>query len=221
MLDWSTLRATAPPPPRIPTGLRPLDAALGGGLVPGETVLLAGDPGAGKSTLLLQVAAHLGNAVYATAEERAFMVQGRAQRLGIENAEVRLAVGGDIARLLEDLAALKQPPAFLVIDSVQAFYDPACRSQPGTPNACRAVLARIIAYAARMNVPTVIVCQITKGNIAAGPKAMEHAVDASLHLSSFRALTDHRALRTDKNRYGPAGGTEVLQMTAAGLVTLR
>src|SRR5579863_8537157 len=117
-----SLAATSPPPPRVLTGLPPLDRALGGGFVLGEVVLVAGDPGAGKSTLLLQVAAALGTAarpsVYLTAEEAAPQVQERAARLGLAGAAVRLAATSDVTASLAALAAA--PPAFLVVDSVQA-----------------------------------------------------------------------------------------------------
>jgi predicted ATP-dependent serine protease len=215
-LAFTDLNPTAAPPPRLSSSFRNFDAVLGGGFVPGSTVLLSGDPGAGKSTLLLQVAAYIGcrgyRAAYATAEEAAEQVKLRAKRLGLALAPCQLAATSSVTALLGAVAAA--PPVFLVVDSLQTFVDPALTAPRGTPNQTRAVLAALIAHAHATGTVVVVVSHVNKASRAAGTNDLQHDVDVLLHL---HALADRRVLRANKNRYGPTDIVGTFRMTAEGV----
>lgn len=210
---FATLNPTGPPPHRLSSSFRGLDAVLGGGFVAGTTTLLSGDPGAGKSTLLLQVAAYVAcrglSSVYASAEEAEAQVQLRAARIGLAVAPVRLGVTDDITALLA-----APPPTLLVIDSLQRFRDPSHSAPAASPTQTRLVLAALIAYAHASNAAVVIVSHVNKNSRASGTNDLQHDVDVLLHLS---ALADRRVLRARKNRYGPTDVEARFRMTAEGI----
>ena len=208
--------------PRVVTGIGEVDRVLGGGLVPGSVVLLGGPPGIGKSTLLLQVGAALargsGTVLYASGEESLSQVGGRARRLGAGNArlmllaETRLESIADVAREL----ALSGELVAVVLDSVQTVYSSAQDGLPGNVSQIRAVAAALVSFAKTQNVPVILVGHVTKDGQLAGPRLLEHMVDAVL---SFEGDEDRatRLLRSSKNRFGSTMELGVFEMSGDGL----
>ena len=211
-----------PSPPRLSSGFAQFDRATGGGLPPGTTFLLAGDPGAGKSTLLLQVAARVAlaqphTAAYITGEETVEAIQALAVRLSLTAAPVRLAATADVPAVLAALTPCRPKTTFLVIDSIQRMIDPTLRQPAGSLCQMRAVLARLIAFAHDTQATIAIICHVTKQRSAAGPNELQHDVDAVFY---FEAARQYRLLRPTKNRFGPTTPETfgVFAMTTAGLI---
>jgi DNA repair protein RadA/Sms len=203
--------------PRVLTGIAGLDRVLGGGLVPGSVVLLAGEPGVGKSTLLLQAAARrpeLGPVLYVSAEESARQVALRAHRLGCTSDHVLLLAEPAVEAVVA--AARRLRPALVVVDSVQTMYAERVPAVPGSVSQVREVAARLLELAKRDGPPVVLVGHITKEGLVAGPKTLEHLVDAVLEFSGG-SNHPHRILRSTKNRFGPALELALFAMSDAGL----
>ena len=215
---------------RLGSGYGELDRVLGGGLVPGSLVLLGGDPGIGKSTLLLQSAQAMAarhSVLYVSAEESAQQVKLRWRRLAAEQGELAPAAqqeaGGaglqllaetDLELVLQELEALR--PAVAVIDSIQALHDGELGSAPGSVaqvRECAAALARI---AKRQDTALLLVGHVTKEGMLAGPKVLEHLVDAVLTFEGDR-FASHRLLRAVKNRFGATHELGVFEMRGQGL----
>ena len=189
-----------------PTGVGELDRVLGGGLVPGAVVLLAGEPGVGKSTLLLEVATRYAEsagapALIVTGEESAAQVRLRAERTGALDPGLFLAAETDLAALLAHVDAVT--PGLLVVDSVQTIASPAAEGSAGGVTQVRAVAAALSAVAKDRGIATVLVGHVTKDGSIAGPRVLEHLVDVVLQFEGDRhsAL---RMVRAVKNRFGPA-----------------
>ena len=189
-----------------PTGVGELDRVLGGGLVPGAVVLLAGEPGVGKSTLLLEVAHQYAasgdaRALIVTGEESAAQVRLRAERTGALHPQLYLAAETDLSAVLGHVDAVQ--PGLLIVDSVQTIGHPAIEGSPGGVTQVRAVAAALIAVAKERGLATVLVGHVTKDGAIAGPRLLEHLVDVVLHFEGDRhsAL---RLVRAVKNRFGPA-----------------
>lgn len=203
---------------RLRSGLEGLDRVLGGGVVAGGAVLLAGEPGIGKSTLLLQLAEALGQqgkpVLYATAEESPRQLKLRAERLGVRSSEVTVVGETDLERCLEAAEAVQ--PQVLLVDSVQALASRELASAPGSIGQVRAVADALVRWAKTHQVSLFLVGHITKEGAIAGPKTLEHLVDTVL---TFEGERDggHRILRTTKNRFGPSGELVLFAMTEAGL----
>lgn len=204
-----------------PTGVGELDRVLGGGLVDGSVVLLAGEPGIGKSTLLLRVlaglAGKLGRVLYVCAEESREQVRLRAERLGGLHPDLWLAAETDLGAVrtaIEDLA-----PRVVVVDSVQTVADPELAGAPGGVGQVREVAAQLVRLAKERGIATFLVGQVTKEGAVAGPKTLEHLVDVVL---SFEGDQHHalRLVRCTKNRFGPAHEVGCFEMTEAGLEPL-
>ncbi|MEB3168062.1 MAG: DNA repair protein RadA [Synechococcaceae cyanobacterium] len=209
---------------RLPSGYAELDRVLGGGLVPGSLVLLGGDPGIGKSTLLLQSACALAQRVpvlYVSAEESAQQVKLRWRRLrqadpaAPSDAELRLLAETDLEPVLEELEALR--PAVAIIDSIQALHDPALASAPGSVAQVRECAAALQRLAKRQHTALLLVGHVTKEGVLAGPKVLEHLVDAVLTFEGDR-FASHRLLRAAKNRFGATHELGVFEMRGGGLV---
>ncbi len=208
--------------PRIPTGVPDFDRVLGGGLVPGSAVLLGGEPGIGKSTLLLQVAArlagHVGPVLYVTAEESARQVRMRADRLGVTGAlasGVFLLPETELSRVLD--AAGAGGFGAVVVDSIQTIASVEAGGTPGSVTQVRECAGRLLAFAKTTGVPVFLIGHVTKDGTLAGPKALEHLVDAVLSFEGER-FHAHRVVRALKNRFGPVHELAVFEMTGAGLV---
>jgi DNA repair protein RadA/Sms len=203
--------------PRIATGIAGFDRVLGGGLVPGSVVLLAGEPGVGKSTLLLQAAAarpDLGPVLYVSAEESARQVALRAHRLGCVRDQVLLLAESAVETVVATAHRLR--PALLVVDSVQTMFSDRVPAVPGSVTQVREVATHLLELAKRGGPPVVLVGHVTKEGLVAGPKALEHLVDAVLEFSGGSGHP-HRVLRSTKNRFGPALELALFAMSDRGL----
>ncbi len=204
--------------PRTSTGITELDRVLGGGFVPGSTVLLAGDPGIGKSTLLLQcaagVASAIGPAIYATGEESQDQIKLRAQRLGIPQERLLVVSTGDVVWL--GALAEEAKPALLVVDSIQTAWHSGVDGSSGTIGQIRQSAAALGDIARRTGVPVILAGHVTKDGAVAGPKVLEHVVDVVLQLEGS-AGTQLRLLRGSKNRHGATDELGVFAMTETGL----
>jgi DNA repair protein RadA/Sms len=219
-LDFVALRGDSAGPPRRLTGIAELDRVCGGGLVPGSTILVGGDPGIGKSTLLLQATAALAGrgsaAAYITGEEAIDQVRLRAERLGIADRPVRLASASsvrDIIAALDEHAA----PDLVVIDSIQTMFLDTLDSAPGTVSQVRGAAQELIALAKRRGLVVVLVGHVTKEGLIAGPRVLEHMVDTVLYFEGERGH-QFRILRAVKNRFGATDEIGVFEMSDKGLV---
>ena len=213
-VDLAAARATS-------TGIDELDRVLGGGLVAGAVVLLAGEPGVGKSTLLLEVAHRFaaggGRVLYVTGEESVGQVRLRAERTGAVHGGLYLAAESDVAALLGHLDAVR--PGLLVVDSVQTMCSADADGTPGGVSQVRAVTTALVAAAKERGLPVVLVGHVTKDGSVAGPRALEHVVDVVLHFEGDRH-SPLRMVRGIKNRFGPAdevGCFELLDDGIAGV----
>jgi DNA repair protein RadA/Sms len=205
--------------PRIATGIGELDRVVGGGLVRGSALLVGGDPGIGKSTLLLQATAALASqghrTVYVSGEEAIAQVRLRAQRLGLSKSPVALAAETNVENILATLEDGERPE-FVVIDSIQTLWTDAVESAPGTVSQLRAAAQLLIRYAKKSGASVVLVGHVTKDGQIAGPRVIEHMVDAVLY---FEGEGNHqfRVLRGVKNRFGATDEIGVFEMTGGGL----
>jgi DNA repair protein RadA/Sms len=196
---------------RLSSGLAEVDRVLGGGFVPGEVVLLGGEPGVGKSTLLLEMAKRMPGVYYVAGEESPAQIKLRARRLGVKDLllvrETRLEA---LLSLLEG-----SPPEVLFVDSVQSLE---AGATPGSLVAVREATAALVRLAKETGTAVVLVGHVTKEGVVAGPKSVEHAVDATLYLETAGV---YRVLRSAKNRFGPVGELGVFRMEEAGLLEVK
>ncbi|MEM7222457.1 MAG: DNA repair protein RadA [Pseudomonadota bacterium] len=221
-IDFVDLKGESAPLKRLIAGLAEFDRVCGGGLVPGSTVLIGGDPGIGKSTLLVQVLAALGGSseadapVYISGEESIDQVRLRARRLGIEMAPVRLAAATSVRDILASLDRAEAPRA-VVIDSIQTMFVDTLESAPGTVAQVRASAQELTRLAKRRGFALLLIGHVTKEGALAGPKVLEHMVDTVLYFEGERGH-QFRILRAVKNRFGPTDEIGVFEMTDGGLV---
>jgi DNA repair protein RadA/Sms len=215
----AALSGEADDAPRIVSGIGELDRATGGGFVPGSALLIGGDPGIGKSTLLMQAAAALAlrgrRVVYVSGEEAVAQVRLRAQRLGLADAAVALAAETNVEDILATLAADKRPD-LVVIDSIQTLWSDAAESAPGTVTQVRVAAQAMIRFAKSTGAAVVLVGHVTKDGQIAGPRVVEHMVDAVLYFEGDGSQR-YRVLRTVKNRFGPTDEIGVFDMSDKGL----
>ncbi len=213
------LSGTAEPPPRLRTGIEELDRVLGGGLVAASAVLVGGDPGIGKSTLLLQAAAALARTgarvLYISGEESADQIRLRARRLGLDSAPLSLAATINVRDIVAVLEA-ERDLALVVIDSIQTMWLDSVESAPGTVTQVRAAGFELIRQAKSRGFCLVLVGHVTKDGALAGPRVLEHMVDAVLHFEGDRGH-QFRILRGVKNRFGATDEIGVFEMTDLGL----
>jgi DNA repair protein RadA/Sms len=207
-------------PPRLTTSIAELDRVTGGGLVPGAAVLVGGDPGIGKSTLLLQAAAALARggarAAYISGEEGTAQIRMRARRLGLADAAVELAAATSVRDILATLDAPDCPDA-VVVDSIQTMFVDNLESAPGTVAQVRASAQELIRLAKRRDIALLLVGHVTKDGQIAGPRVLEHMVDAVLYFEGERGH-QFRILRAVKNRFGPTDEIGVFEMSDQGLI---
>jgi DNA repair protein RadA/Sms len=205
--------------PRIVSGIGELDRVTGGGFVPGSVILIGGDPGIGKSTLLMQACAAMAmtgrRVVYVSGEESTSQVRLRAQRMGLAEAPVDLAAETNIEDIIATLGQGGRP-ALVVIDSIQTMWSSEVESAPGTVTQVRGSAQALIRYAKTSGACLILVGHVTKDGQIAGPRVVEHMVDAVL---SFEGEGAHafRILRGQKNRFGATDEIGVFEMTGAGL----
>jgi DNA repair protein RadA/Sms len=208
-----------------PTGVPELDRVLGGGLVAGAVVLLAGEPGVGKSTLLLDVAqqwaagsaSQAGPALVVSGEESVSQVRLRAERIGALHERLFLAAETDVAAVLGHVDDVK--PGLLVLDSVQTFSAPGCDGVAGGVTQVRAVAAALVGLAKERDISTVLVGHVTKDGQVAGPRVLEHLVDVVLQFEGDR-FSSLRLIRGLKNRFGAADEVGCFEMHEGGLSSL-
>lgn len=200
--------------PRLGTGIAELDRVLGGGIVPGASVLLGGEPGIGKSTLMLQTAAALASrtVLYVSGEESARQIRLRADRLGA-TAEIDLLCDGDTAAITRALD--KRSPEVIIIDSVQALHSAEAGPYPGTVNQIKYSTYEILDWVRAHDAAVFLVAHVTKEGSIAGPKVVEHMVDTVLY---FEHAEEHlRVLRSTKNRFGSTDEIGLFAMEGRGL----
>jgi DNA repair protein RadA/Sms len=204
---------------RIAVGMDEFDRVTGGGFVPGSAVLLGGEPGIGKSTLLIQVCAALAQrgerVIYISGEEAAAQVRLRAARLNLADAPVELAAATQVEDILATCATGKRA-ALIIIDSIQTMHTEIAPSAPGTVTQVRASAQALLRHAKTTGSTVILVGHVTKDGQVAGPRVLEHMVDAVL---SFEGDAAHhfRMLRASKNRFGATGEIGVFEMTGLGL----
>jgi len=202
---------------RWPTGMRELDRVLGGGLVPGEVALIGGDPGVGKSTLLLQTLLLLSErytTLYVTGEESPQQVALRAARMHLKGDKLNLLAETEIASILEQAARLQ--PQVMVVDSIQTMHLAEISSAPGSVSQVRESAAALTRFAKQNQCAIFLVGHVTKAGEVAGPRVLEHIVDAVLFLEG-EADGRFRTLRALKNRFGAVNELGVFAMTEQGM----
>jgi DNA repair protein RadA/Sms len=203
------------------SGVPELDRVLGGGLVPGAAILLAGEPGVGKSTLLLEVAAQTARlrhrVLYVTGEESAAQVRMRADRTGGIFEELYLAAETDLGAVLGHVEEVR--PTLLVIDSVQTISAGDVEGVPGGVTQVKEVSAALIRMAKLRNITLVIIGHVTKDGSIAGPRVLEHLVDVVLHFEGERT-SRLRMVRAMKNRFGPVDEVGCFDLSAEGIVAI-
>jgi len=213
---------SAAPAKARPTGVCELDRVLGGGLVPGAVVLLAGEPGVGKSTLLLDVAQQWAvgtgsSSLVVSGEESVSQVRLRAERIGALHERLYLAAESDLGAVLGHLDSVK--PGLLVLDSVQTISMPGAEGIPGGVTQVRAVTAALVATAKERGIATVLVGHVTKDGQVAGPRVLEHLVDVVLHFEGDKH-SSLRMVRGMKNRFGAADEVGCFEMHEGGISSL-
>ena len=217
-LELVDLGAETPETPRLISGIAELDRVAGGGLVPGSAILVGGDPGIGKSTLLLQLMARVASAhtkaIYISGEEAIDQVRRRAKRLGLAKAPVALASETSLNDILDGLKAEK--PDIVVIDSIQTLWSDQLAAAPGTVAQVRACAQELVRFAKKRNCTVILVGHVTKDGQIAGPRVVEHMVDAVLYFEGERSH-QFRILRAVKNRFGPTDEIGVFEMGDKGL----
>lgn len=205
--------------PRIETGISELDRVTGGGFVRGSAVLVGGDPGIGKSTVLMQAAAALSRkgqrVIYVSGEEAVAQIRLRAQRLGAAETDVLLAAETNVEDILATLSDGRRPD-LAIIDSIQTLWSDIVESAPGTVTQVRTGAQAMIRFAKQTGAAIVLVGHVTKDGQIAGPRVVEHMVDAVLYFEGDRGH-HYRILRTVKNRFGPTDEIGVFEMSDKGL----
>ena len=219
MLEPLQVENRAEPQPRMQSNISEFDRVSGGGLVPGSATLIGGDPGIGKSTLLLQLTCKVAeagfNAAYISGEESVDQVRMRAKRLGLANAAVALGTATNASDIAASMDAAEKPNV-MVIDSIQTMFVSGLDSAPGTVSQVRATAQELIRAAKNNQVALLIVGHVTKDGAIAGPRVLEHMVDAVLYFEGDRSH-HFRILRSVKNRFGATDEIGVFEMLEAGL----
>ena len=199
------------------TGLKELDRVLGGGIVKGSLVLLSGDPGIGKSTILLQICQHIGDELeilYVSGEESAHQIKLRASRLGVDTESLSIMCETDTLTVIENIRTTQ--PGLVIIDSIQTMCIEELQSSPGSITQVRESTNMLMRAAKSLNIPIFLVGHVNKDENIAGPKVLEHIVDAVLYFEGERNLS-YRILRAVKNRYGSTNEIGVFEMQDRGL----
>ena len=200
---------------RSGTGIGELDRVLGCGIVDGSVVLLAGEPGIGKSTLLMQICSKIPSKIlYVSGEESKGQLKLRGQRLEINGEDTYFMTETNVDKVLESTDKLK--PRIVIIDSIQTMLDPACASIPGSINQVKECATKLIAKAKSKGISIILVGHVNKEGTIAGPKILEHMVDAVLYFEGER-IQSYRIIRAIKNRFGSTNEIGVFEMTDKGL----
>jgi len=202
--------------PRILTNDQELNRVLGGGIVPGSIVLIAGEPGIGKSTLFLQMGLQIDDVVvlYISGEESEQQIKMRADRIGLHNNNFYLLTETSTQEIFQEIKKLK--PRLIIVDSIQTLESPFIDSSPGTVSQIRECAAEFQQFAKETNTPVFLIGHITKEGSIAGPKLLEHMVDTVLQFEGDRHYA-YRILRTIKNRFGNTAELGIYQMNETGM----
>lgn len=207
---------------RYPVYAEELARVLGGGLVPGSVVLIGGDPGVGKTTLLSQVAAHfahdVGPTLYVSAEESAQQIKLRAERLGLDAAELYVSSENGLNIILDQIRSMQ--PKMAIVDSIQTVFLEDLSSAAGSVSQVREGALRLMQLAKELHIPIFLVGHVTKEGAIAGPRVLEHIVDVVLYLEGDR-FQQFRLLRGVKNRFGSTNEVGVFEMAGDGLREVR
>ena len=205
--------------PRVPVPIEEFSRVLGGGLVPGSLVLLGGEPGIGKSTLVLELSAMVaqasGKVLYVSGEESTRQIKLRAERLGVSATDLHLLAETDLELIFEQTQSLK--PILLVIDSIQTTRAAELDSSPGLVSQVRECAIRLQTLAKSTGISVLMIGHVTKDGSIAGPRVLEHIVDAVLYLEGD-PFQQYRLLRGVKNRFGATSEVGVFEMRGSGLV---
>jgi len=203
--------------PRFHSGMKEMDRVLGGGIVPGSVVLIGGDPGVGKSTLLLQNLCQISLSrpvLYVTGEESPRQVSLRGTRLGLPVDNLRLLAETSVERITA--TALLEKPGVMVVDSIQTVHTEQLQSAPGGVAQVRESAAQLVRFAKQTGTTVILVGHVTKDGALAGPRVLEHMVDAVLYFEG-QADSRYRVIRAVKNRFGAVNELGVFAMTDSGL----
>lgn len=202
---------------RLSSGIRELDRVLGGGIVAGSLVLISGEPGIGKSTILLQLCKNVSDDVsilYISGEESPRQIKMRAERIGVTSENISILSETDLMRIRERI--LERKPDLVIIDSIQTISREDVSSSPGSVSQVKECTAEFMRIAKSSNIPIFLIGHVNKEGSIAGPKVMEHMVDAVLYFEGERTL-DCRILRAVKNRFGSTNEIGVFEMAQNGL----
>ena len=204
--------------PRFSTGSGELDRVLGGGLIPGSIILIAGDPGVGKSSLTLAVCAHVARndrkVLYVTGEESARQIRMRAERLNALADELFICAENNLERIVQHVEKIE--PDLLVVDSIQTIYKAEIESAPGSVTQVRECSASLMRLSKSHGITTFVIGHVTKDGNLAGPRVLEHIVDTVLFFEGERNA-DFRVLRAIKNRFGATSEIGLFEMRNTGL----
>jgi DNA repair protein RadA/Sms len=205
---------------RISTKISELDRVLGGGLVPGQVVLIAGEPGIGKSTLLTQISDKLGDVLYVCGEESASQIAVRAKRLGVVNHNIQLLEDTDVDSVTDTISSIKDGDLqAIIVDSIQTMTTSDLSGMAGSVGQVRECAFRLLKAAKERGIPLFLVGHVTKEGTVAGPAVLAHIVDTVLWFEGDKTLTT-RVLRAVKNRFGPTDEVGVFEMQDKGLMPI-
>ena len=205
---------------RIFTKISELDRVLGGGLVPGQVVLIAGEPGIGKSTLLTQISDKLGDVLYVCGEESASQIAVRAKRLGVVSRNIQLLEDTDVDSVTDTISNMKDGDLqAIIVDSIQTMTTSDLSGMAGSVGQVRECAFRLLKAAKERGIPLFLVGHVTKEGTVAGPAVLAHIVDTVLWFEGDKTLTT-RVLRAVKNRFGPTDEVGVFEMMDKGLMPI-
>ncbi len=205
--------------PRTSTKISELDRVLGGGIVNGQVILIAGEPGIGKSTILLQVADNMGKILYVSGEESATQIKLRAERLGIKSKDIKLMESTDIDSIVETAESIKSDLGLLIVDSIQTVSTSDLTGLAGSVGQVRESAFRLVKFAKANGIPVIIVGHVTKEGTVAGPSVLAHIVDTVAWFEGDKNL-QYRLLRAMKNRFGPTDEVGIFTMEEKGLISV-
>lgn len=210
------------PPPaftRLQTQISEFDRVLGGGIVVGSLILLGGEPGIGKSTLILQICDQIKSPIlYVSGEESASQIKMRIDRLNLDFNNLKFLGENNIEKIVA--FSIEEKPSLLIIDSIQTLYSSELPSEAGSINQVRICTVKLLEIAKKFNIPILIIGHVTKDGMVAGPKSLEHLVDAVMYLEGS-SQNDFRILRCAKNRFGSTNELGIFSMTGSGLLEIK